>query len=159
MKRNVVCTSLSIVSLIMLSLSLVPVAHATKCSTALTAGSWDYTYTGTLFTTGGPLPLASVGRYTQDSAGNVSGSQVRSVAGVPGVEDVVSTIPVQQDCTASAAVGVYVNGQLQRTAQVAFVFDSNGNHFRAIFQSLTLPNGTNVPVVITVEGNKLFPTD
>jgi hypothetical protein len=30
---------------------------------------------------------------------------------------------------------------------------------RAIFQSLTLPDGTNVPVVITIEGNKLFPKD
>ena len=108
-------------------------AGGPPCSAKSVAGNWDYTYTGTLITTSGPLPVASVGHYTADSAGNVSGSQVRSVAGASGVEDILSTISVQQDCTASAPVGVYVNGQLQRTAQVAFVFDSNGNHFRAIF--------------------------
>jgi len=129
------------------------------CSAAMTAGVWDYTYTGTIFTPNGPLPAASLGHYSQDSAGNVTGSQVRSVAGASGVEDISATISVQRDCTASAIVGVYVNGQLQRAANVAFVFDSDGNHMRAIFQSLTLPDGTNIPVVITIEGNKLFPKD
>ena len=49
------------------------------CSAAMTAGVWDYTYTGTIFTPNGPLPAASLGHYSQDSAGNVTGSQVRSV--------------------------------------------------------------------------------
>jgi len=129
------------------------------CSAAMTAGVWDYTYTGTIFTPNGPLPAASLGHYSQDSAGNVTGSQVRSVAGASGVDVISATISVQRDCTASAVVGVYVNGQLQRAANVAFVFDSDGNHMRAIFQSLTLPDGTNIPVVITIEGNKLFPKD
>jgi hypothetical protein len=52
-----------------------------------------------------------------------------------------------------------VNGQLQRTAVLALAYDSNGNHVRVIFQSLTLPDGTNVPVVITGDGNQLFSKD
>jgi hypothetical protein len=135
------------------------VAGNGHCSAAMTAGAWDYTYTGTIFTANGPLPAASLGHYSQDSAGNVAGSQVRSVAGASGVEDISATISVQRDCTASAVVGVYVNGQLQRTANVAFVFDSDGNHMRAIFQSLIQPDGTNIPVVITIEGNKVFSKD
>jgi len=54
---------------------------------------------------------------------------------------------------------VLVNGQLQRTAVLALVYDSNGNHVRMIFQSVTLPDGTNVPVVITIDGNRLTTKD
>ena len=56
-------------------------------------------------------------------------------------------------------INVYVDGALQRTAVLAFVFDSNQNHARMIFQPLTLPDGTNVPVVITLEANRLATRD
>ena len=140
---------------VLASLASVP-AHA-ACSTASTAGAWAYTYTGTIFTQAGALPAASVGRFRQDAGGNISGSQTRSVAGQSGVEDVGGTISVNSDCTASATINVYVSGQLQRSAALALAFDSGGNHFRALFQSLTLPDGTNVPVVITIDGNRLVP--
>jgi len=77
------------------------------------------------------------------------------VAGQSGAEDISGTISVNSDCTASLSINVSVNGQLLRTAALAAAFDSNGNHVRAIFQSLTLPDGTNVPVVITVDGNRV----
>jgi len=54
---------------------------------------------------------------------------------------------------------VFVNGVLQRTAVLALVYDNDGNHVRGIFQSLTLPDNTNVPVVITIDGNRLFNKD
>jgi hypothetical protein len=137
-------------------LACVPMqANASSCSLANTAGNWDYTYTGTIFTQSGPLPAAAVGHYHQDLAGNIIGSQTRSVAGISGAEDISGSITVNKDCRASAIVNVLVNGQLQRTAVLAFVFDSNENHGRAIFQSLTLPDGTNVPVVLTSEGNRI----
>ena len=134
-------------------------AHAAFCSTASTAGSWAYTYTGTIFTPNGPLPAASVGHFRQDTSGNITGSQNRSVAGQSGVEDISGTISVNGDCTASLTINVLVNGQLQRTSALAGAFDSNGNHVRVIFQSLTLPDGTNVPVVITVDGNRMATRD
>lgn len=138
-------------------LALAPLqAEASHCSNAGQAGNWAYTYTGTIFTQNGPLPTASVGRFSQDAAGNVSGSQTRSVAGNPGVEDISGNVTVNRDCTASATINVLVNGQLLRTAVLALVYDKDGNHARMIFQSLTLPDGTNVPVVITNDANRLF---
>ena len=139
-------------------LALAPL-QAQACSTAGQAGKWAYTYTGTIFTQNGPLPTASVGRFSQDAAGNVTGSQSRSVAGNPGVEDISGNVTVNRDCTATATINVFVNAQLLRTAALALVYDNNKNHVRMIFQSLTLPDGTNVPVVITVDGNRLFSED
>ncbi len=99
---------------------------------------------------------ASVGHFIADSAGNISGSQARSVAGNSGVEDISGTVSVNKDCTATASIEVLVNGQVQRTSVLAAVYDDNMNHARAIFQSLTLPDGTNVPVVITIDYTRLF---
>jgi hypothetical protein len=141
-------------------LALAPLqAHANRCSQPNAAGSWAYTYTGTIFTASGPVPAAAVGHYKQDAEGNAAGSQTRSVGGVAAVEDVVGTIAINKDCTATATVKVFVNGQLQRTAVLAAAYDSDGNHIRMIFQSLTLPDGTNVPVVLTFDGNRLFNKD
>ncbi|MBZ5683765.1 MAG: hypothetical protein LAP86_01905 [Acidobacteriia bacterium] len=141
-----------------LAATLVPFqANAAQCSTASTAGNWAYTYTGTIFTPAGPLPAASVGHFHQDARGNITGSQARSVAGQSGAEDISGAISVNSDCTASATIDVLVNGALQRTAALAVVFDNSGNHMRAIFQSLILPDGTtNVPVVITIDGNRVI---
>ena len=118
-----------------LTLPFLPVnAQASHCSNASTAGNWAYTYTGTIFTPGGALPLASVGHYTQDAAGNIIGSQNRSVGGSSGIEDVSGTVTVNADCTATGTIDVLVDGQLQRTAVLAVVYDSNGNHARMIFR-------------------------
>jgi len=136
---------------------LVPLqAEASHCSTAAAAGKWAYTYTGTIFTQNGPLPAASVGHFSQDAAGNLTGSQTRSVAGGSGVEDISGTVSVNTDCTGTATISVFVNGQLQRTAVLAIAFDSNMNHGRGIFKSLVLPDGTNVPVVITSDNARVF---
>lgn len=133
-----------------------PSLHA-ACSNVTTAGNWAYTYTGTIFTPNGPLPAAAVGHFHQDGTGNITGSQTRSVAGQSGVEDVSGTVSVNGDCTATATINVFVNGQLQRTAVLAGIYDNNRKDARYIFQSLTLPNGTNVPVVITADAAKLIP--
>ena len=138
-------------------LSLAPLqAHASHCSNANTAGDWAYTYTGTIFTPAGPIPAASVGHFQQDGSGDISGGQSRSVAGSPGVEDISGTVTVNKDCTATATVNVFVNGQLQRTTTLALDYDTDGKHVRGIFQSVTLPDNTNLPVVITLDGNRLF---
>ena len=142
------------------ALGLLPTnAQASRCSNASTAGNWAYTYTGTIFTPNGALPLATVGHYSQDVAGNISGSQNRSVGGSSGVEDISGSVTVNPDCTGTGTIDVLVNGQLQRTAALALVYDSNGNHARMIFQSLMLPGNVNVPVVITIDANRLTTKD
>jgi hypothetical protein len=142
------------------SVALTPLqAEASHCSTAAAAGKWAYTYTGTIFTQNGPLPVASVGHFSEDAAGNITGSQTRSVAGNSGVEDISGKTSLNKDCTGTATVDVLVNGQVQRTAVLAVVYDNNVNQARAIFQSLTLADGTNVPVVITADYTRLFTED
>jgi len=81
------------------------------------------------------------------------------VAGTAGAEEIQGTISVNADCTGTGTINVIVNGQLQRTAVLALVYDSNTNHARMIFQSLTLPDGTNIPVVLTVDANRMAPKD
>jgi hypothetical protein len=156
MKTNCVRTPLVLGAVLLATMAL---AHGAACSNASAAGRWAYTYTGTIFTPNGPLPAAAVGHFRLDAAGNVTGSQSRSVAGQSGAEDISGTASVNGDCTASTTINVFVNGQLQRTAELALVFDSSGNHIRGIFQSLTLPDGTNVPVVLTIDENRLVNRD
>jgi hypothetical protein len=134
-------------------------ALASQCSTAGAAGKWAYTYTGTIFTPSGPVPAASVGHFSEDAAGNLTGSQTRSVAGTSGTEDIAGTLSVNKDCTGTATIRVYVNGELQRTAVLAVAFDNHMKHARGIFESLVLPNGTNVPVVLTSDNSRVFPKD
>ena len=145
------------VFLLILVSGLIPTqARAGHCTTAGAAGDWAYTYTGTIFTANGALPAASVGRFHSDATGTLNGSQTRTVAGVSGLEDIDGKVTVNSDCRATATINVLANGQLQRTAELALIYDRNQNHIRGIFQSLTLPDGTNVPVVLTIEAAKLF---
>jgi hypothetical protein len=134
-------------------------AQGHHCTIAGAAGKWAYTYTGTIFTQNGPLPAASVGHFSEDASGNLTGTQTRSVAGSAGVEDISGTLTVNRDCTGRATIRVYVNGQLQRTAVLFVAFDSNMNHGRGIFESLVLPDGTNVSVVLTSDNSRVFPKD
>jgi len=134
-------------------------AAAARCSLSGTSGSWAYTYSGTIFTPAGPVPAASVGRFSQNTGGNVTGSQTRTVAGVSGVEDISGSVSLNGDCSATATIDVSSNGQVTRSAVLALVYDDNQKKARGIFQSLTLPNGTDVPVVITIDLARVFPKD
>lgn len=145
---------LAIATLIVLTMT--PKLYAARCSTAASAGEWAYTYTGTILTPSGALPVASVGHFTADAAGNLVGSQSRSVAGSSGAEDINGTFNVNKDCTGTATINVLVNGQVQRTAVLALAYDNNQNHARGIFQSLALPDGTKIPVVITSDNSRVF---
>ena len=75
------------------------------------------------------------------------------------MEDISGTISVNSDCTATATINVLVDGQLQRTGVLTGIYDNNRNHARDIFESLTLSDGTNVPVVLTSDVQRLFPRD
>jgi hypothetical protein len=62
---------------------------------------------------------------------------------------------VDADCTATGTVRFYEAGQLVRTSVLALVFDDKSREVRMVQKSLTLPDGTQLPVVVTVEGHKL----
>jgi hypothetical protein len=159
MKRNIASTTLVIISVVTLCMGLASAAYAEYnggCSAASVAGKWGYTYTGTIILPTGAVPVATVGSFTLDTKGNFAASQNRSVGGGYAQETATGTLTVKGDCTGSLNANVYQSGQLVRTAVIDLVFDNNRRHLRAIFQSASLPDGTNLPVVITIDGLRLF---
>jgi hypothetical protein len=133
----------------------VPSAQAGHCSAASVAGEWGYTYTGSLILPTGLVPVASVGKFTLDAEGNLLGTQTRSNGGASSQETITAKITVNEDCTGSGNFNVYQSGQLVRSAVLAIVWDNNSREMRGIFESLTLPNGLTLPVVITVDATRI----
>jgi len=154
MKRNIVRLTLAILSFAVLLASLAPAAHAATCSTATVAGNWGLTLTGTLLLPTGPVPAAAVVRATADINGNLTGTEGRNVGGGYADETFNGNWTVNADCTATGTVSFYQAGQLVRTSVLTLVFDNNSREVRMVQKSLTLPDGTELPVVVTVEGRK-----
>jgi len=117
-----------------------------SCSLQHLVGRWGYTYTGTIVGLG---PAASVGSFTEDTAGNIKGSQTRSFNGDIEDETLTGVVSVNPDCTGAATISVYLNGALERTSVLNTVYVGDGNGFRAIF---TTPGA-----VITADGRKINP--
>jgi hypothetical protein len=157
MKRKFARTTL-LISIAALCLGVAPAVQAAekKCSNAEAAGQWGFTLTGTLILPTGPVSGAAVGRLKLDTAGNVSGTEARNVGGGFANETITGSWTVNADCTGTLTVNVYESGNLVRTSVLALVFVDNASKVRAVQESLTIPDGTNVPAVITVDGNKLF---
>jgi hypothetical protein len=61
---------------------------------------------------------------------------------------------VNSDCSGTLTADVFESGKLVRTSVFSIVFDDHMKEVRAVQQSLTLPDGTTVLGVITVEGKK-----
>jgi hypothetical protein len=157
MKRNIERTTLIIISVVTLCMGLASAAQAADhCSNAKAAGNWGLTLTGTLILPTGPVPGAAVARVSVDEAGNIAGTEARNVGGGFANETITGSWTVNSDCTATATVNIYESGVLTRTSVLAIVFVDDSRKFRAVQESLTLPDGTPIPVVITLDGNKLF---
>ena len=159
MKQSIARTTLVIISVVTLGMGLMTAAYAEDdggCSTAKAAGTWGFTLTGTLVLPTGPVPGAAVGRLSLQAGGNVSGTESRNVGGGFANETVTGSWTVNPDCTATVTVNIYESGTLVRTSVLAAVFVDHLSKIRAVQESLTLPDGNNVPAVITVDGNKLF---
>lgn len=74
-------------------------------------------------------------------------------------ETITGSWTVNPDCTGVVTANIYEAGVLVRTSVLSLVFDQNSTEIRMLQQSLTLPNGTVIPVVVTVQGKKMFPND
>lgn len=132
-----------------------PAAHARSCSTARTAGNYGFTLTGALTPPTGPVWVAAVGQASLDSDGNVSGTEARSLGGSFANETFTGTFSVNPDCTGTTTLNFYEAGQLVRTSVLSIVVDNSNHEVRMVQQSLTLPNGASIPVVITVEARRI----
>ena len=154
MKRNIAGITLATLSFAALLAGLAPAAHATACSTATVAGKWGATLTGTLLLPTGPVPVAAIVNITADMEGNLTGTEARSVGGDYADETLSGTLTVNPDCTGLLTASFYQSGQLVRTIVDSAVFDENSKQVRLVQKSLTLADGTQLPVVITAEGKK-----
>jgi hypothetical protein len=145
----------AIVSLTVLSMTLAPQIAAEQCSTARAAGSWGATLTGTIILPTGGVPAAAVVRIRADHAGNFSGTEDRNVGGQFVHETITGTWAVNSDCTGTVTASILQSGVVVRTVVLSIVFDDDSKQLRMVQQSLTLPDGTTIPVVITLEGRKV----
>ena len=158
MKRtifNVICGTFLLVALV----GMAPTAQAGQCSLWSSAGKYGFTLTGVVILGTGPVPIAAVGRAVLDTAGNVSGTESRSVGGGFADETFSGTYAVNPDCTGITTIHFYESGQLVRTSVLSIIFDNNSREIRMVQKSLQLPNGAFLPVVITVEARRIFTED
>jgi len=146
-------------SLLVAFATLAPSARATQCSLAGTAGKYGFTLTGVVILPTGPVPIAAVGRATLDAAGNASGTESRTVGGGFADETFTGTYTVSANCTGTANIQFFEAGQLVRTSILSLVFDDNLREIRMVQESLQLPNGALLPVVITVEARRILSED
>lgn len=159
MKRQLTRTTFILLSVGALWIALAPAAQAGSCSLAQAAGQWGASYSGTVLTPSAAIPIASAGRFYQDSSGNVSGTETVNLGGNASDDVFKGKLTLGSHCTWVLVANVYQNGQLVRTSTIDGVYLSNLTEVKAVFRSATLPDGTNLPVVITVYGNRQFTPD
>jgi hypothetical protein len=156
MKRNMVWTLCFIA---MLSLSLVAVAKDDEdmtgyaCSPANVAGTWGYIETATIFDAGVGYPYASVGIYTLDAQGNLSGKRTASLAGTPLKATIVGTATVNPDCTGTENLSFYdESGNLTGQATKALLYVNKGREVNKII------TGTSAPMVAITKAKRVLPS-
>jgi len=155
MKSKLTRPNLVAVVLAVLIASFAPAAYADKCSTQTVAGDWGFTLTGTLILPTGGVPAAGIATGTFDKNGIVTyAKEARNVGGGYADETLTGYWTVNSDCTGTLYINAYESGQLVRISVVSMTFDDDSAEFRGVQKSLTLPDGTNVPVVISVEARK-----
>ena len=144
------------------NITSLPVVHAaspTGCSTETVAGNWGVTLSGTLILPTGPVPAAGIARGSFDSQGNITpgATEARNVGGGFADETLTGSWTVNPDCTGTLTIRAYESGLLVRTSVLSIVFVDYLNKVLMVQESLTLPDGTVVPAVITAEGERTFP--
>ena len=143
------------------AMKMIATVHADqsgRCSLATVAGNYGFTINGLLILPSGPVPIGAIGRAAVDTEGKVSGTEARNVGGIFANETLTGTVAVNADCTATETLQFFESGQLVRTIVLSAVVDDNSNEVRFVQQSLTLPDGTNIPVVVTAVARKISPS-
>jgi hypothetical protein len=134
---------------------ITPVSQAGQCSLRSSAGMYGFTLSRVVILSTGGVPIAAVGRADLDAAGNVSGTESRSVASGFADETFTGTYAVNADCTGTTTIKFYESGQLVRTSVLSIVFDNNSREIRMVQESLQLPSNAFLPVVITVDARRI----
>jgi hypothetical protein len=160
MKVNIRSISLVVNFLAIIAMSAVwPSQAQASCSLAGAAGHWGFSYSGTAITSSGGVPIAAEGHYSQNALGQISGTEVFSLAGTASDEVLKGQFTVNSNCTARLIANVYEGTTLVRTSTIDGIYVANSTEIKGIFRSVALPGGGNLPVVITVDAKKLFTED
>ena len=146
MKRNFTWT-VFIVCMLLVNLTAMAGDDFT-CSPANVAGTWGYIETATIFDTTTtppkPYPYASVGSYTLDAQGNLSGARTASLAGTPLRATIVGTATVNPDCTGTENLNFYdESGNPTGQATKALLYVNKG---REVNKIITVPSGLIVAI-------------
>ena len=158
MHRHMASRTLTVACVAALALGIVSQAQAGthKCSLATVAGTYGLTTTGSILAIG---PVGAVGLVTIDKSGSLSGSQTRSLNGAVADETFTGTATVNPDCSGTDVLQVFQDGVLVRTSTLNLVYDDNGRSARAIFTSIVLPNGAQLPSILTIDARRVFVRD
>jgi hypothetical protein len=119
------------------------------------AGTWAYTETGTIILPAptGAVPYASMGKYTLEVNGNLSGERTASAGGTIQKAAFKGTATVNPDCTGTVTVRFYdqSGNLLSPTPTVKdVVYVDNATEARMIITSGSFPT------VLTAVAKKLF---
>jgi len=161
MKRSLVGTICF--ATLLLSAAAVALAegrHDSACSIRSVKGAWGYSESGTLYhPTAGAIPYASVGSYTVDHHGNLSGARNASAAGAIQFATVKGTATVNPDCTGELHLSLYdKSNNLLNTVVKFVVYVDNSTAAWSIITDVVLPDGTtHVPAVLVTDAKKQFP--
>lgn len=122
------------------------------CSLARAAGHWSLTDNGTVVGLG---PRTAVGVFTLDASGNLlDGVAASSLNGAVATETFSGTYTVNADCSGSFDVKIF-SGSTELFEIKAFTaFDDDVRELRAVFTSVTTPDGTALPTVINLNARK-----
>jgi hypothetical protein len=160
MKRNLIVALFVAVLFVTLNAGSIPQALAGGggggCSVADAAGQYSFSYSGVAILPSGSVPIGAVGNYSQDASGNLVGSEINNLGGTAAFQTLKGKITVSHDCSAEGIVNVYQGGKLARKSTIHLQYDGNTQHVRIIFEKVVLPPNTNLPVVITGDGTRLF---
>ena len=158
MRHNIAPRTLVIVFVVTLVLSTAATAQVVNptCSLVRAAGTYGFSTSGTVIGVG---PRVSEGTITLDAAGNVTnGKATSSLNGAITQEEFSGTYTVNSDCTGTATLAIRdLSGNLLLTVTLNSVWDDNMKQARYIFTSATLPDGTSLLTVISVDARKLVP--
>lgn len=165
MRRSLVVSGF--VAVVVLSVAAVALAGE-RCSIASVKGTWGYSETGTLYvpTSSGPVavPYASVGSYTVDHWGKLSGARTSMRGGPTGAVKQTATIQgtatVNSDCTGELSIGLYdpATGALLNTVVKFVVYIEESTAAQSILTDIVLPDGvTHLTAVLVTEAKKVCP--
>jgi hypothetical protein len=134
MRRNPLLTATLLLLAFALFATAAPSAMAADCTLASAAGSWTYSFNGSVFNAQANtfVPLATVGRIAFDGHGKVSGSETQaSPAGSQQVTH-TGTYTENPDCSGTITLTTSAN----QTVTVSF---QSANHDNEAYLIITSP--------------------